>query len=42
MNLLAGINIGSLLEKVRKPAGYLGTEINAVHKKIGDVKGCLK
>lgn len=38
MNLLAGINIGSLLEKVRKPAGYLGTEINAVHKKIGDVK----
>ena len=32
------IRIGGLLERVRKPASYIGREINAVYKKIEDVK----
>jgi radical SAM family uncharacterized protein len=35
---LTEIDISSLLEKVRKPARYLGREINAVYKKLEDVK----
>jgi radical SAM family uncharacterized protein len=38
LRLVTEIDISRLLERVRKPASYLGREINAVFKKLGDVK----
>ncbi|NMB41861.1 MAG: TIGR03960 family B12-binding radical SAM protein [Firmicutes bacterium] len=32
------MDISSLLNKVRKPARYIGREINSVYKRVGDIK----